>query len=131
MFEIPAAIPAEIAERQHDRGRVYDAADRLADARENIKSRLMRGKAIGHKTIEGAYEVGVGEEMKEREIIAILCNLACAEDNDQRIECQERAVKLLDAYIDSMGDEIEAESIAIQTSDDFDVARIARHCGAI
>jgi hypothetical protein len=120
MFEVTAATPAEIAERRHDAGRLFDAADRLNDARASVRERLLAGKKVGRFTLDAAFEVAVGEEMKEREILGVLTELVAAETPLALMDVQARAQKLVDALLDSMDDEIQAESVRIQQDEAAD-----------
>lgn len=129
MHTVSAVTPAELAERQHDAGPLYDAADRLTEARENVKSSLLRGKKVGRFTLDAAFEVSVGEEMKWREILGILADLVTADGPIALREAQERAEKLVDALInESMSDEVEEERERILAED---VAGNFRRCGAL
>jgi hypothetical protein len=104
-----AASPEVLDRISEERAALYDAAD-ASTARENIKDKLLRGKKVGRFTIDAAFEVGMGEEMKEREILGILISLTAAETSLDLREVQDRAVKLVDALIDGhMADEISSE----------------------
>lgn len=128
---IPAAVPAEIAERQADRGRLFDAADRLTDARAAVRDKLLAGKKVGRFVLSDVFDCGAQEEMKYREMMGILETLAIAAFLDLP-EVQNRVVKLVDEFIDrSMGEEIEAQSIRIQEDEESDALdERARLCGA-